>query len=329
MQLHLRGWRLCLACVTERQTSHQDRRMLALGLRLLAVFGLSTLSLCVKLASESGIHLPEIMFWRQFAAIPVVLIWVLLSTGLSSLRTERLGAHIRRSFLGATGMFFTFGAVLLLPLAEAATLGFTVPIFATLLSALVLKERVGPHRWGAVLIGFVGVLIVIQPGSGGFPLKGALVGLTASLMIGIISLQLRDLGRTEAPTTTVFYFSLLTSMMLLILHLLPLPAPLRDLLSWGEQNHDARQWLIIVGLGLCGGLAQIALTASLRYAPVSTVVGMDYTALIWSALYGWAFWGVLPGSSTWAGAPIIIASGLYIAWREHRLSIAKPREISI
>ncbi|MFM8498696.1 MAG: DMT family transporter [Chakrabartia sp.] len=303
--------------------------MLALGLRLLAVFGLSSLSLCVKLASESGIRLPEIMFWRQFAAIPVVLTWVILSSGLSSLRTERLGAHIRRSFLGATGMFFTFGAVLLLPLAEAATLGFTVPIFATLLSALVLKERVGPHRWGAVLIGFVGVLIVIQPGSGGFPLKGALVGLTASLMIGVISLQLRDLGRTEAPTTTVFYFSLLTSIMLLTLHLLPLPAPLGELLSWGDQSHDARQWLIISGLGLCGGLAQIALTASLRYAPVSTVVGMDYTALIWSTLYGWAIWGVLPVPSTWAGAPIIIASGLYIAWREHRLSIAKPREISI
>ncbi|MEY3906548.1 MAG: hypothetical protein RIR59_1371 [Pseudomonadota bacterium] len=302
--------------------------MRALGLRLLAVFGLSSMSLFVKLASESGIRLPEIMFWRQFAAIPVVLIWVLCTTGLISLKTQRFGAHLRRSFLGAAGMAFTFGSIVLLPLAEATTLGFTIPIFATLLSALILRERVGMHRWGAVILGFVGVVIVIQPGSGGFPLTGAIVGLIAAFMVGVISLQLRDLGRTEAPPTTVFYFSLLSSMMLLALHLAPLPKGLADAVAWGAGAHDLRQWLIICGLGLCGGLGQIALTASLRYAPVSTVVGMDYTSLIWSTLYGWLIWGVMPGETTWAGAPIIIASGLYIAWREHRLSIAKPREIT-
>lgn len=303
--------------------------MLALAFRLGAVFGLSTMSMVVKLASESGIRLPEIMFWRQFTAIPVVLVWVLFSGGLASLKTDRFWAHLRRSFLGATGMFFTFGSIVLLPLAEATTLGFTVPIFATILSALVLREHVGIHRWAAVIIGFVGVLIVIQPGSGGFPLKGALVGLTAALMVAIISIQLRDLGRTETPTTTVFYFSLLSSMMLLALHLAPLPEPLESAIAWGAPRHTGYQWMLICALGLCGGLGQIALTASLRYAPVSTVVGMDYTSLIWSTVYGWLIWSVLPGTSTWAGAPIIIASGLYIAWREHRLSIEKPREMAV
>lgn len=303
--------------------------MRALAFRLAAIFGLSTMSMVVKLASESGIRLPEIMFWRQFTAIPVVLVWVLFSGGLASLKTSRFGAHFRRSFLGATGMFFTFGSIVLLPLAEATTLGFTVPIFATILSAIVLREQVGIHRWAAVIIGFVGVLIVIQPGSGGFPLKGALVGLAAALMVAIISIQLRDLGRTETPTTTVFYFSLLSSAMLLALHIAPLPAPLEDAIAWGASSHNSYQWALIAALGLCGGLGQIALTASLRYAPVSTVVGMDYTSLIWSTLYGWLIWNVLPGTSTWLGAPIIIASGLYIAWREHRLSIEKPREIAV
>lgn len=303
--------------------------MLALGFRVAAIFGLSTMSMIVKLASESGIRLPEIMFWRQFTAIPVVLVWVLFSTGLSSLKTSRFSAHLRRSFLGATGMFFTFGSIVLLPLAEATTLGFTVPIFATILSALILREQVGIHRWAAVIIGFVGVLIVIQPGSGGFPLKGALVGLTAALMVAIISIQVRDLGRTESATTTVFYFSLLSSMMLLALHLMPLPGPLEDAIAWGAASHSRYQWMLIFGLGLTGGLGQIALTASLRYAPVSTVVGMDYTSLIWSTAYGWLIWSVLPGTSTWMGAPIIIASGLYIAWREHRLSIEKPREMAV
>ncbi|MFM7027538.1 MAG: DMT family transporter [Chakrabartia sp.] len=307
---------------------HHDRRMLALGMRLLSVLALSSMSLLVKLASESGIRLTEIMFWRQFAAIPVALTWVALTAGFASLRTQRFGAHLRRSFLGVTGMVFTFGSVILLPLAEATTLGFTVPIFATILSAIVLREHVGVHRWAAVLIGFVGVLIVVQPGSGGFPLKGALVGLTSALIIGIISLQLRDMGRTEAPATTVFYFSLLSSMMLLALHLAPLPQEAARLVAWGADTHNARQWLLIAGLGLCGGLGQIALTASLRYAPVSTVVAMDYTSLIWSTLYGWAIWGVLPSHATWLGAPIIIASGLYIAWREHRLAIAQPKELT-
>ena len=303
--------------------------MLALGMRLLSIFGLATMSMLVKLASESGIRLTEIMFWRQFAAIPVALTWVALTSGMATLRTQRFGAHLRRSFLGVTGMVFTFGSVILLPLAEATTLGFTVPIFATILSALVLRENVGIHRWAAVIIGFIGDLIVIQPGSGGFPLKGALVGLTSALIIGIISIHLRDMGRTEAPATTVFYFSLLSSTLLLALHLAPLPGTLSQMVAWGPGSHSPAQWLLILGLGLCGGLGQIALTASLRYAPVSTVVGMDYTSLIWSTAYGWLIWSVLPGTSTWLGAPIIIASGLYIAWREHRLSIEKPREMTV
>lgn len=297
-------------------------------MRLLSVFGLATMSMLVKLASESGIRLTEIMFWRQFAAISVALTWVALTTGFVALRTQRFGAHLRRSLLGVVGMVFTFGSIILLPLAEATTLGFTVPIFATLLSALFLQEQVGAHRWAAVILGFIGVLIVIQPGSGGFPLKGALVGLSSALIIGVISLHLRDMGRTEAPATTVFYFSLLSSTMLLALHLAPLPENLSQMVAWGPGNHSLHQWLLIAGLGLCGGLGQIALTASLRYAPISTVVGMDYTSLFWSALYGWAIWGVLPGASTWAGAPLIIASGLYIAFREHRLAIAQPKELT-
>lgn len=317
-----------MAGVTQNLAHSHDRRMLALGMRLFSVLALSTMSLLVKLASESGIRLTEIMFWRQFAAIPVALTWVAFTAGLATLRTQRFGAHLRRSFMGVTGMVFTFGSVILLPLAEATTLGFTVPIFATILSALILREQVGPHRWAAVILGFIGVLIVIQPGSGGFPLKGALVGLTSALIIGIISLHLRDLGRTEAPATTVFYFSFLSSMMMLALHLAPLPEAARTLVAWGPGSHSAAQWLLILGLGLCGGLGQIALTASLRYAPVSTVVGMDYTSLIWSTLYGWAIWGVLPSHTTWLGAPIIIASGLYIAWREHRLAIAQPKELT-
>jgi drug/metabolite transporter (DMT)-like permease len=302
---------------------HADRRLFALGLRLLAVLALSTMAMLVKLGSESGIRLPEMMFWRQAVAVPVVLIWVLARSGLATLGTDRIFAHLRRSVVSTAGMVFTFGAIVLLPLAEAATMSFTVPIFATILSALLLKERVGVHRWGAVLAGFVGVLIVVQPGGGAMPRDGMLVGLVAALMVAIISLHLRDLGRTEGAPTTAFWFSLFSAMITGTLHLANLPGPVGAALHWGAGAHSPHQWLLLVMMGLFGGIGQMALSASLRYAPVSTVVGMDYTALIWSTLFGWLIWSVLPGPATWLGAPIIIASGLYIAWREHRLALAE------
>lgn len=305
-------------------TAADDRWLFALGLRLLAVACLASMSMLVKLSSEAGVRLPEIMFWRQLCAMPVVLVWVLAGPGLSSLRTTRLRSHAARSLMGTAGMVLTFGASILLPLAEAATLSFAVPIFATILSALVLKEHVGIHRWSAVIIGFIGVLIVTQPGSAHIPLFGGAVGIGAALAVAIISLQLRDLGRTEAPPTTVFWFSALSSLLLLALHLLPIPGRLGALLSWSPDPHTIHQWMLLILLGVLGGIGQIALTASLKHAPVSMVVGMDYTALIWSTLYGALIWHVLPAPSTWAGAPLIVGSGIYIVWRERIRQRPRP-----
>lgn len=295
-------------------TPHVDRRLFALGLRLIAVFSLATMLMLIKLASESGVMLLEILFWRQSVAIPVLLIWVLLGPGFASLRTSRMKDHTVRMGLGLVGMVLNFGAVILLPLAEAATIGFTIPIFATIVAALVLHEQVGRHRWSAVLAGFIGVLIVIQPGAAHFPLFGAAVGLAAAMMVVMISLQIRDLGRTETAITTVFWFSTLSMI------------PLSVVLPFVIAPHDGHQWLLLGGIGVAGAIGQVTLTGSLRFAPVSVVVGMDYTSLIWSTLYGWLIWKQLPSHSTWIGAPLIIASGLYIAWREHRLSIARAKE---
>jgi drug/metabolite transporter (DMT)-like permease len=277
---------------------------------------LSTMLVFVKLSSEAGVALPEIMFWRQFSAMPVILAWVASHGALASLRTERFGRHLTRSAMGLVGMVFTFGSATLLPLAESTTIGFTVPMFATMLSAWLLKEQVGRHRWAAVLVGFVGVLIVVQPGQSPIPLKGAVVGLTSAIMIAFISLQLRDLTRTEAPATVVFWFSCLSSI------------PLGLALPFVITPHSAHVWGLLLCTGLFGALGQIALTSSLRYAPVSVVVGMDYASLIWSTLYGWLIWDHLPPASTWAGAPVIIASGLYIAWREHQRAIVRTPEIA-
>ncbi|HVI97814.1 MAG TPA: DMT family transporter [Sphingomonas sp.] len=284
-----------------------DRVFAGLALRLASVACLASMQALVKLAEVRGANLPETMFFRQLCAIPLVVAWIAAGPGLASVRTQRIGAHVGRTIVGLMGMVCTFGAVLLLPLAEATTLQFTVPIFATILGALVLKEPTGRHRWGAVLAGFAGVLIVTQPGSGAFPLVGAAVGLMAAFMVAVIAILLRQIGRTEPAATTVFWFSALSV------------PPLGLVYLFNLQPHDAVTWAILIGVGLVGGLGQLAITASVRFAPVSAVVPMDYSSLIWGTAYGWLLFGSLPTAGTWIGAPIIVASGLYIVYRERVL----------
>lgn len=286
-----------------------DRILTGLGLRLIAVLCLATMGALIKLVELRGAHLAEILFFRQLASLPIVLIFIAAGAeGLRGISTRRIGAHAGRTIVGLSGMVFNFLAVIVLPLAEATTFSFTVPIFATILGALVLREPTGVHRWGAVIVGFIGVLIVAHPGSaGGVAASDAAIGLTAALLVAIVSIQLRQLGRTEAAGTTVFWFSLLS-----------LP-PLGIAYAMVAAAHDTLTFAILAAIGIVGGIGQIALTAALRFAPVSAVVPMDYSSLIWSTLYGWLIFAALPGTSTAIGAPIIVASGLYIVWREHRL----------
>lgn len=286
---------------------HTDRVFKGLALRLFAIACLSTMSALIKLAETRGAGLVETMFHRQLWAVPLVTAWIAAGPGLGSIRTKRFGAHLSRTAVGLTGMVFTFGSVLLLPLAEATTLQFTVPIFATILGALVLREPTGWHRWGAVIIGFLGVLVVAQPGGGHFALYGAVVGLLAALFVAIVAILLRQIGRTESAGTTVFWFSALSV------------PPLGAIYVFQFKAHDPLTWAILVAIGLIGGVGQLAITAALRFAPVSVVVPMDYSGLVWATLYGWLLFGVLPTPYTWMGAPIIIASGLYIVYREQRL----------
>jgi drug/metabolite transporter (DMT)-like permease len=159
-----------------------QKPLYALGLRLLATLVLSSLIMLVKLTSESGVALPEILFWRQVPSGVLIFAWLALRGETARLRTQRLPTHARRAMLGLSGMFFTFGAPILLPLAVATTFGFTTPIFAVILSALLLREKIGPVRWLAVVLGFTGVLIIAQPGHAAIPLFGAFVGIGAGFI---------------------------------------------------------------------------------------------------------------------------------------------------
>lgn len=279
--------------------------LFAISLRLVAVLCLSMMFIAGRLADAHGVHIVETLFYRQVLALPVVTCWIAMTTGLSSIRTRRIGVHTTRMVIGLTGMTLNFLSYILLPPAEAATIGFTMPIFGTILSALILREKTGLHRWGAVMIGFLGVIVMQQPDTSQLLPVGVAVAITAALVTAGVSLVLRELGRTENAGVIVFWFTFLS-----------LPPLGLGMLFFG-QAHDLTTWSLLLFIGVSGGIAQICLTAALRWAPVSVVLPMDYTTIIWVALLGLAIGQPWPAAATWIGATLIIASGLYIAWREH------------
>ncbi len=281
------------------------RPLFAIALRLTAVICLSVMFITVRLASERGVHVIESLFYRQALALPVVALWLMSAGGLATVRTKRIGVHASRMAIGLTGMCLNFLSYILLPPAEAATIGFTMPIFGTILSAVILREATGWHRWGAVALGFVGVLVMIRPDAGHFPIQGVAVAIAAALVTASVSLVLRELGRTEPAGVVVFWFTTLSMI------------PLGLAMPFVAKNHDLMTWGLLLMIGLFGGIAQLCLTAALRWGPVSVVLPMDYSAIIWTTLLGVAIGENWPLTTTWIGAALIVASGLYIAWREH------------
>lgn len=287
--------------------THDSRPLFALVLRLLSMVVLTISFATVKLLSERGVNLAETVFYRQLFAVPVVAAWALATDGWAVLKTERLGGHASRTVLGLVAMVLNFGAVSLLPLAEATTLGFTAPIFAILLSALVLREQTGAHRWAAVLLGFAGVVLIAGPNARDFPVVGVLVGLVAAVAVAAVSILLRRLSLTERPTAIVFWFSVLS-----------VPPAGIAMIHFG-QMHDIATFALLASLGISGGVAQLLMTSALRWGEVSLVLVMDYSSLLWATLAGFLLWNVLPGGWTWAGAVLIVGSGLFLVWREHRI----------
>jgi drug/metabolite transporter (DMT)-like permease len=286
----------------------QARPMLGILLRIGAVLVIGVMFLLVKTAGNRGVHVTESLFWRQLAGLPVAVAWLWFSNDLSSIRTNRAGGHALRMVLGIGAMGLNFTSMILLPMADATTFGFATQIFATILAALFLAEPTGKYRWGAVIMGFVGILIALRPGHSGTNETGIIVALLGAMLTGCTVIQLRRLTRTETPGAIVFWFSL-TSIL-----------PLGIAQYFMATPHDAQTWAIIGGLSLAGAVGQILLTASLRYASVATIMTIDYGSLLWSALLGYAVFSDVPSITVLQGAPLIIGAGLVIAWREQHLA---------
>ena len=275
----------------------RHERLRGVGMRLLAITCFSIMAALIKLSFERGAQTPEVMFYRSFFGLPPLLLWIAWDGKWGSWRTQRPLAHLGRSVIGIVSMLLGFSALALLPLAEATTISFGAPLFALALSAPLLGERVAGAKWVAVAFGFAGVVVVMQPG-GDLPLVGTLVALGAALGVALVTVTLRSISRTESTQTTVLWFTLFVTVVT------------GALLPWFGQAHDLQTWLLLVAIGLFGGVGQIGLTASLRFAPIATLAPLDYLQLLYAVLFGWLLFGAQPALTTWAGAALIILSVL-------------------
>lgn len=281
---------------------------LGIVLRIVSAVCFSVMGGLFKLATQQGATSPELLFYRAAVGIPVLLIWVMTGPGLSALGTKRPLMHAGRALLGNVAILCTFQALTMLPLAEITTIGFMAPVFATILSFLLLREQVGPHRWFAVLCGFAGIAIIMQPGHLAEPLPplGLALALLGALGAAGVTIAVRQM-RGENVAAIVFWFmglSLVSSGLML---------PFSG--SW----HDWPTLLLLLGGGTAGIFAQISMTSSLRHAPVAVLMPFDYIQMIGAIAFGWFLMSDVPGWTTLAGGALIALSGLYTVWREYRL----------
>jgi drug/metabolite transporter (DMT)-like permease len=256
----------------------------------------------------------EVLFTRTLVSLMVCSIFILPQTGLSVFRTQRLRHHLLRSGSQGISQTFLLFAFTMMPLAGAIAINFSAPLFATLASALVLKEAVGAARWTALLVGFCGVLIVTHPGTGTFQI-GALFALGNAVLYGSVTAGVRSMTRTEsAETLTLYQLALLTAFFALFMPW-----------TWIWPSPSDSVWILFNGTS--NAIGQYWWTRALHLAPASAVAPFYYLSLIWASIMGFLIWGEMPTVSLVIGSAIVAGSGLFLFWRETRVRRARMAEV--
>jgi drug/metabolite transporter (DMT)-like permease len=246
----------------------------------------------------------QVIWGRFFFATVFALLWCGRNLPQLAKSTAPAQQTLRSVFLTVTTALFSAGLVFL-PLATATTIMFLSPIFTTMLSVVVLGEHVGPRRWAGVALGFAGAVIVMQPwtaASGSFNI-GMLFMLAAALTNSGYQIVTRKVRGDDAKTSLLFtaaFGAVLTSAVLPFYWMTP----------------DMKGWALLAGSGFAGALGHYCIIHAYRNAPASVVAPFSYSSLIWATLLGYLIWSDFPANNVWAGAALIIASGLYIFWRE-------------
>jgi drug/metabolite transporter (DMT)-like permease len=258
---------------------------------------------------------PQIAFIRYLFGIVLAILLAGRMGGLATLKTRRpLGHALRSAFNLATMLLFYF-ALELLPLADTIAIAFAGPLFMTALSVVLLKERVGPRRWAAVIVGLLGVVLILQPSGTGFTL-GAFYAIAAAFLYALTLITSRQLSTTESSPAILFYYSIGVLVMTGGAGLLG-EAGIVPRWAWPPLKL-ADLWIFAV-VGISGSFGQFFLNQAFRYGEVSLLAPIEYTALFWGILYGIILWGDIPSWMVLGGAAIIAGSSLYIAHREAQL----------
>jgi drug/metabolite transporter (DMT)-like permease len=253
----------------------------------------------------------EVLFVRAFAGLMTCAIFILPMYGLIVFRTNRPGAHLLRGVSQTTSQGLLLIAFSMMPLASATAINFSSPLFATLASAIFLKEAVGPARAIALAVGFLGVLIVTNPGAETFQV-GALFALANAVLFGTVTAGVRGMTTTESAGTLTMY----QLCMLSITFGLSLP------FAFVMPTATDALWLSLNGAG--NGIAQYWWTRAIHMAPTAAVVPFNYLSLVWAVILGFAIWGDVPTVGLVIGSAIVVGSGLFLLWHETRKKPAPP-----
>jgi drug/metabolite transporter (DMT)-like permease len=283
----------------------QRKQNLRAVILMLAAVGLfSIMDAGLKILSP---HYPamQVAALRGLSSLPLIVVYVAWRGQLPSMLRVRWSLHVLRGVLAVTMLAsFTF-ALRTLPLAEAYSIFFVAPLLITVLSMPFLGERVGRARWWAIVVGFVGVLVVLRPtGAGMYSLAGLAV-LAAAACYSISAITVRIIGRTDNNESLVFWMVLMLSV-----GASALAAP-----HWTAIQ--SQHWPVIAGIGVIGFVAQLAITEAFRRGEASFNAPLEYSALAWGAGLDWLLWKTLPDAITLIGAGIIVASGIYLIRGEH------------
>ncbi len=279
-----------------------DRPLLGVAFIVVAFACLGVSDALAK-AGLSAMSVAQLLAIRSVLVLALLLPWVAFAGGLASLRTSRPRDHAIRVAWSIASMACFFEALRHLELATAIAIGFVSPLIMTALSVPMLGERVGPHRWAAIAIGLAGALVIVQPGADGFE-PAALLCVAAAAAWAVSMVYVRRLSRVDGEVPMMVFQN--AAVLVVMAALAPF--------SWtSPTGHDL---LLVAGMAAAIVGGQWFMFRAFRRAPVGLVAPFQYSEIAWATLLGWLFWREFPGPHVWAGTALLVASGLYVIWRE-------------
>jgi drug/metabolite transporter (DMT)-like permease len=270
---------------------------------MLASLVFSLMALMIKLLGQR-LHITQILLMRQFGMVLMVAPAILRNFP-GSLRSARPGLQLLRVLFALVAMLCGFSAVIHMPLADATAIFFAKSFFVTVFAVFFLAETVGVYRWSAVLIGFVGVMIMLQPGTNNFSIYG-LASLVGAAGAAAVMILLRLLSRSDSTDTIMTYGSLGVGLVMI----------LPGIYFW--QQPTTSEWLLLAAVAVVSYFGQKCNIFAYKHGEASLLASLDYVRLLWATLFGFLIFNQLPGGPTWFGAAIVVAAAIFTIYRETR-----------